>query len=741
MAEQSSNIVIGMPSQLFTRPDRFASVANGMIYIGIPDTDPTVSGNQQQVYIENEDGSLTAVPQPIRTNLGGYPVYNGQIVKFVTQKNYSMSVLSSLGVQLFYFPDLLKYDPDQLKTLLEIVGGGATVFDYNYPRLPNSYSANIGDIDPNFMLEGTGSLTAYGITFKPDDLAYNPSKENVLYTPGTYLRQKTGEAYPTRENPLHIGQCYRFVLSQGSLLDDDTKAIDHVVAVGNTIGCAPLEWTLVDAFGGNAMIYAGRVSRTTAIGSESMAWFGAPNQQWMIDKCHDFWRKPASNPYLPGDPNWNAADLETNFPGIGARLAAFTGYATTSDQAGYSAGLGRDALNHIVVGVRNTAAGYASAQHMFNGSYNTAIGALALNSCVFGEANTAVGDQAGRLANDSLNCTFLGYAAGRSIRGAVGSVFIGDRTADNVLTGTKAVVIGAQAGQDHPTTLDNKLIISTSASTGTQPLISGDFSKTFAGVNISPDNVRAHWHVRDGNSSSTLTVLPGILVEGASNANVTIESNNTGFARINFADNNSINSGVIEYSHASDSLTINTGGAARARFELTGSFIPMVDNAYLLGRAAFRWSTVYAGTGTINTSDAREKTEVRKLTSDEISIGLKLADEIGSYQWLQRVQDKGADARRHFGMTVQRAIEIFEEHGIDPFEYGAICYDKWEESTEITPEIVGDNGDVVSEEKTIVNPAGDRYSFRPDELTYLICGAVRANQKAIEDRLSALESK
>ena len=53
------------------------------------------------------------------------------------------------------------------------------------------------------------------------------------------------------------------------------------------------------------------------------------------------------------------------------------------------------------------------------------------------------------------------------------------------------------------------------------------------------------------------------------------------------------------------------------------------DNTRTLGTGALRWSTVYAGTGTINTSDAREKTPVRPLTLDEINAAKQLSKEIG----------------------------------------------------------------------------------------------------------------
>lgn len=124
MADPITTVVVSMPAQLFTRPDVFSSVANGKIYIGQVDTDPTDVGNQIQVYIQNEDDSTTPVPQPLRTNVAGYPVYNGQIVKFVTTQGYSMTVQSALGVQLFYYANVLKYDPAQLQSRLSSPADG-----------------------------------------------------------------------------------------------------------------------------------------------------------------------------------------------------------------------------------------------------------------------------------------------------------------------------------------------------------------------------------------------------------------------------------------------------------------------------------------------------------------------------------------------------------------------------------------------------------------------------------------
>lgn len=49
----------------------------------------------------------------------------------------------------------------------------------------------------------------------------------------------------------------------------------------------------------------------------------------------------------------------------------------------------------------------------------------------------------------------------------------------------------------------------------------------------------------------------------------------------------------------------------------SGHLIPYVDNVYNLGDATHRMGTIYAGTGTINTSDERQKEQIQSLSDDE----------------------------------------------------------------------------------------------------------------------------
>ena len=198
--------------------------------------------------------------------------------------------------------------------------------------------------------------------------------------------------------------------------------------------------------------------------------------------------------------------------------------------------------------------------------------------------------------------------------------------------------------------------------------------------------------------------------------------------------------GQIRFLTTSDAATTPNSALV---IEKAGHTRPGADNSFSAGTAANRWSVVYAATGTINTSDAREKTPVRGFTEAEIAAAKQLAGEVGFFQFLASVQDKGDDAREHCGMTVQRAMEVMAAHGLDPLRYGFICHDQWPETTEPAEwrqrntGLVDEHGQPVMEDVLVRPtrriPAGDRYSFRPDELNLFLA-------RGFEARLAALEA-
>lgn len=143
-------------------------------------------------------------------------------------------------------------------------------------------------------------------------------------------------------------------------------------------------------------------------------------------------------------------------------------------------------------------------------------------------------------------------------------------------------------------------------------------------------------------------------------------------------------------------------------------WVPNVDGILSLGRPPERVAQLYAAACPITGSDAREKDNIRPLTANEIAAAVELSREGSIFQWLAAIQLKGVgDARLHCGLTVQRVIDVLNDHQLDPMRYGFICYDSW-------PEVEG------------VRPAGDRYSLRSTQLAHFIA-------RGLSERIRLLE--
>ena len=182
---------------------------------------------------------------------------------------------------------------------------------------------------------------------------------------------------------------------------------------------------------------------------------------------------------------------------------------------------------------------------------------------------------------------------------------------------------------------------------------------------------------------------------------------------------------------------------------------PLTDNVGSCGDASHRWTEVWATNGAIQTSDARRKTPVSALSPTMLAIGLQCARDIGQFKWLHAIEQKGDAARWHIGITVQRVIEIFEQHGEDAFAYGIACFDQWTESIEIVTQAEHDSretgerdeeGAMIYEQYeskpavTRTIPAGDGYSLRYDELALLMTRALIDEHDALAVRVAALEA-
>ena len=173
------------------------------------------------------------------------------------------------------------------------------------------------------------------------------------------------------------------------------------------------------------------------------------------------------------------------------------------------------------------------------------------------------------------------------------------------------------------------------------------------------------------------------------------------------------------------------------------------DNAADLGSSSKRWKNIYAATGSINTSDEREKQEVAEYP--DAVLDAWGAVELRQFLFKDAVEKKGDKARIHAGVIAQQVVQAFRDKGIDATQYGLLCYDEWDDEYEDVevegePPMLDADGNEVTPAKThteqrLVTEAGSRYGIRYSEALCLEAAYQRRRADRIEARLAALEEK
>jgi hypothetical protein len=638
MSDITANLVVGMPVQPFTLASSFKAAAGGEIYIGRPDTDPANPANQIQVYVENEDGSHTPVIQPISINGGGFPVYNGQIRKFVTVQNYSMEVRDAYGTQQFYFEDVAKYDPNQLRA--EIAGPGGAGLVGGQPK-PVTWKGFAGGADLTGAASSDAAFAAaaaYGSPVSIPDGVYNLSAD----VSGDFL-EGTAVTYngAGRAIPKKIG----FWSDQGAVRFHRLR--DRVLV-------------------GNAVQYDGKYAPVDASFLTKDAGYDWLERSAQMHVCHQ-----AGGAAIVGSSKSSDKDGV-----VGQTCIGLSGYAWADSGPGSAWGAYVEAVRgpgvtSNIFGMELTAKNLGS-DTIVTSSYN-----------IFSQGSTiglwlgAGGDRSlsPAAAAPSSAALVIGKNAERWQKGIQ---FQSQGLVGTDGTGTgKATAIELARG--HRIEFRHSSLL-TAISGGIYSDNNSAAQATYAAFTINGFEL----HGVNSDQSAEVTLMRVLPNPTAVNF-LELRSGSAG-GRPNLA---------MVGSDTNIDLQLSPKGTGLVR--IASSMAPGTANTFTCGTNALPWSGGFTQSAFTVTSDERHKGEPLMLacgsrnlaaTSDDRRMESDYADKIldawsevdfVQFQYLDRVSEKGEDgARWHFGVIAQRAKEAFERHGLDAHRFGFLCYDEWD---------------------------------------------------------------
>lgn len=225
-------------------------------------------------------------------------------------------------------------------------------------------------------------------------------------------------------------------------------------------------------------------------------------------------------------------------------------------------------------------------------------------------------------------------------------------------------------------------------------------------------------------------------------------------------------------------LAFGEGATVLMRIGASGHITPGADNAQNIGSGSLRFGTVFATTGTINTSDAREKVWRGGPDKAALRAANRIIGELGFFQWSDAVAEKGEDgARIHLGVRAQEVIRVMMEEGLEDeqpldfapdkfiakkarpsFRNAFLCFDTWEavsepEMAETEVPVAIDTGllrdDGMPMTRTVMKleqkptgkmietrHAGNRFGLRIDQLTMFLLAALASRVATLEGSAS-----
>ena len=103
----------------------------------------------------------------------------------------------------------------------------------------------------------------------------------------------------------------------------------------------------------------------------------------------------------------------------------------------------------------------------------------------------------------------------------------------------------------------------------------------------------------------------------------------------------------------------------------------LIDDSVNLGSSTYRFNDIYATNGTIQTSDRNEKQDIEELTDAETKVAVAAKGLLRKFRWQSAVEEKGNEARIHFGIIAQDLQDAFTAEGLDAGDYAMFISSTW----------------------------------------------------------------
>jgi len=429
--------------------------------------------------------------------------------------------------------------------------------------LPSNTVFNLGSAVPSKPVYGPGAVKIGANIYGGAQLTYDPYRTQVWLTPESFYR-KTG-GFPAGNQHLNV------IISPAG--PSKTTSLNRTTIVGNANAISALSLDRVEIFGDGAGRRMMRGERNSLFGSISGEQLGAQNTS-----DHNYWNDAGG--FVPGQAGWNYQGLETDNPGISAKIASWIAtnpFAVSNADVRAIVGMGRDSWNAALIGQNSTALGYLA-------------GAGNLKP----EGMTLVGTQANQRGIFTTNSTIGGYMSAQKWQEGTRGTGWGYQNASSLVRGSQWTAIGAFAGSEY-TDLDDSILLGFGAGNGlglTQgngilaiglsgnPLVSGNlkasggsYSGPNLGVNISPPGIKGTLHVRTsdfGTAAAAHVNADDLVVESSGNTGISIRSEVAGFGSLFFARPGVTNRAGITYNHSAEVLTLRSVSGDRVNISSAG---------------------------------------------------------------------------------------------------------------------------------------------------------------------------